>query len=147
MVVGCNSEKKAARLISRAHRINPEVLPKTCGEMYPGVARTDSFVIYKQGDPVVFQDTITQYDTVENVVYQTKYITKQVNTTDTVYKLKTSTIVNRAREQYLSDLLDKAKQLIASLQKENEIMLWALAVLAAYTLLRWVLRIWNIKIP
>lgn len=102
-LVGCNSERRAWRTIHRAERINPEVPPKYCADKFKGVDSKDSIYIYKQGEPVVIQDTVMQVELVNDTVVLTKVITRNINTTDTIYRQVKITEVNKAREVELTN--------------------------------------------
>lgn len=146
MIIGCNTERRAERLIDKGDRIDGRVMPRKCAERFPSINSKDSIYIYKQGEPIVIQDTVTLFDTINNTT--TKYITKYVNTTDTAFRYIRITEVNKARETALENTIKNLRYELTKSQTEGNIWMWLAIAFGSYSIVRWLLRIiWNIKLP
>jgi len=154
----CNSAKQAQRNIHRAEMKNPNELAKWCATRYNPIDSINTVIEYRQGD--VITDTIitTEIEIVRDtvVIKATKVITNTIH--DTVFSGRYERAVNSAaidsmKNWALGELGKKEKEItdlkvtVAKKQKSLSIAMWFVIILGAYTLGRWVLRIWNIKIP
>lgn len=141
----CNTPNRAAKLFDKSARISEKTVAEKCAAKFPNKDSINERTVYVQGEETVLHDTVTYSDTVNHTIY--KYITKTVSKTDTLYKDKTTTITNTAAIKALElQHIDDVK-VISAKQDRLYICYWVLIVLGVYTLGRWVLRIWNIKLP
>jgi hypothetical protein len=147
---GCYTERKATKDVIKAHVHYPNVSSKVCSDLFPPVQRTAETEKIYYGVPEYIHDTVILIT--DSIVYKTITTTKTVR--DTVVKTDTKTIVNRAREAELELIVEKRdaaisehEKKIAKQGKALDISLWAIIALGSYTLGRWVLRIWGIKLP
>lgn len=115
-----------------------------CGSAYPPVSFVKDSFVYSPGETLILTDTIVFRDTVSKMI--NRYLTKYITRTDTVHITKQSQVVNRAHEEALNMKLEKVSLSLAKERQKNNILLWVVIVLGAYTLLRWILRTW-IKLP
>ncbi len=143
MVTGCYTQQHARRQIIKAEAHYPEILSGICGDLYPPIEWVNDSFIYLPGIPVV--NTDTAYDTVRSIVF--KYINRYITRRDTIYKTRNVQLVNRAAEAALSSENNKLSQTLAGKAKEVQILYWVAGVLGIYTVLRWVLRYWGIRLP
>lgn len=140
MVIGCKTERRAERLIDKGDRIDGRVMPRKCAERFPSINSKDSIYIYKQGEPIVIQDTVTLFDTVNNTV--TKYITHTVNTTDTIVRNVRITEVNRAKEVELSNKVHDLDRALAKSTASGRLWMW-IAISEGFLILIWIVKkIW-----
>lgn len=145
MITGCYSEQKAARQVFKANANFPNTVAKHCASAFnPIDATVDSF-IYLPGEVEVFTDTMYLSDTVSQL--RTIFINKYSYKTDTVFSIKEKQLVNRAKETYLSTENQELMINLGKSRKERQILFWTAIVLAIYTLLRWLLRLWSIRLP
>lgn len=147
LLSGCSAEKRALKHIHKAERLSETVPAKYCAERFQPVDSINEKIVYRPG--TVVRDTVTdiQIEVVNDTVikHHTKIIT-QVKV-DTVVTVKYQQVVNKAALQVCTDALDKAHIKLAETKKALSITLWAVIILGTYTLARWILRIWNIKLP
>lgn len=156
LTAGCYTEKKANRQVVKAYAEYPDLVNHYCGQWNDPIVMTRDSFIYKPGR-ILHIPGKTQYVEVDcdSVVRNAKKTAKvqipcttdTIRITDTVYRSRESTEVNRAKERALEAevrelTIDKAK-----LQKAFSIAMWCVVLLGIYTLGRWVLRIWKIKLP
>lgn len=145
MIAGCYTENIAERKIEKAHSHYPEIVAKYCAETYPVIdARTDS-ITYLPGESEIVLDTFYAHDTFNQL--SVKYINRYERKVDTLYKLRTTQIVNRANEKYLADVNQKNVIVLAKAQKINNILIWVAVIMGIYTIGRWILRVWGIRLP
>lgn len=145
MLLGCYSEKRAARQLVKAQTQYPHRVAKHCSRTFPPLAYEKDSFIYLPGDPVVFTDTIINTDTITRM--QWRYINKYHYKTDTVYISRQMQVVNKAAEIALSHGNAMLSSQLAAKKAEHHILLWVSLVLGGYTLLRWVLLFWRIRLP
>lgn len=156
----CNAEKRAVKK-SDKHFFKAVAWDKAnvhgrCSDIAPPIVMTkDSFiykpgkVIYKQGEPVkVFVDC----DTVKvNSKGEKKAAIPcppcDSVRVDTAYVSVRNTEVDRNKEIAQAATISNQDKKIASLQTSLSYFIWATCILGAYTLLRWILRIWGVKVP
>lgn len=95
MVVGCNTEKRATRLISKGDRINETVLPKVCASRWKGTDSVHEKTVYKPGETII--DTVTKADTL--LVNDTLFITKEKK----IYQTRVDTQVHTEYKQIVNN--------------------------------------------
>lgn len=141
-VISCNSERRAWRTIHRAERIDNTVPPKYCADKFKGINSKDSIYIYKQGEPIVIQDTIMQVELVNDTVVLTKVITRNTTTTDTVYRQVKITEQNTAKIVALQGDLDKCNTELTKVRQWRNI--WKIIALSCVGLIGlWIIKkIW-----
>ncbi len=145
-ISSCNTERIASKQFDRADRNSHKVVATKCSERFPPVIGKDSIYIYKQGEPIVIQDTVTLFDTINNV--QTKYVTRTVNTTDTAFKYIRTTEVNRAREIALENTLKETQEQLTKSETQCNWWMWIAIAFGSYSIIRWLVRIiWGFKLP
>lgn len=145
MIAGCYSENIATRRIEKAHSRYPAIVARYCGEIYPVIdSRTDS-IVYIPGEPAEIADTTYAHDKSQQSFV--KCVNRYVHKVDTLFRFRTMQVVNRANEKYLADMNQKATISLAKAQNTNRILLWIAVLLGAYTLGRWILRFWGIRLP
>lgn len=145
MFAGCYSENKAHRQLFKVHSKYPQVITKHCADMFPEQSFSVDSVVYIQGDVVTVLDTVFISDTTAKVI--TKNIVQYKNRTDTVFRLRNIQTINKAKELLLYAENQKKTIQLAKEQKENNILFWVVVVLGGYTLLRWIVRFWGIRLP
>lgn len=157
MITGCYTEKKASRQTVKAFTQYPDLISGYCGLWFDPVVMTkDSFIykpgqiIYKKGEPVYVQvdcDSVVKNSTSANKTAKVKCPPCDSVRVDTVYRSKESTEVNRAKEHSLEATVKEQGETIAGQKVTINILRWTVILLGIYTLARWILRIWNIKLP
>lgn len=154
MILGCYSQKKANKNLYRIQAYYPEVLAKLCSSLYPPISSVKDSFAYVRGvinSGYVFLDS--GYDTVnltvvgENNIMSTNKPYSSFFRVDTMYIYKTiqvenTALLNKLRFEARSLVIDNAKK-----DKTNAILLRVSIILMVYTLIRWLLRIWYIKLP
>lgn len=145
MFTGCYSENKAHRQLFKVNSKYPQVVTKHCADIFPEQSFSVDSVVYIQGDVVTALDTVYISDTIAKVV--TKNIVHFKRRTDTVFRLRNLQTVNKAKELLLTAENQKISTQLAKEQKENNILFWAVIVLGGYTILRWIVRFWGIRLP
>lgn len=154
---GCYNAKKATRQMVRAYSEYPEVVNGLCGQWNEPIVMTKDSFIYKPGRIVRIPGK-TQYVEVDcdSVVRNAKKTAKvqipcptadTFRITDTIYRSRESTEVNKAKERALEAEVSALKISLAKEKKAFSIAMWALIILSAYTLARWILSKWGIKLP
>lgn len=143
MLLGCYSERHAARQLVKVQTQYPHLVAKHCSGTFPPLAYEKDSFIYLKGDPVVFTDTTIHTDTITRM--QWRYINKYHYKTDTVYLSRKMQVVNRAAEVALTHDNGMLSSQLAAKKAECRILLWVSLVLGGYTLLRWVLLFWRVR--
>lgn len=144
MITGCYTEHRAARHIWKAQSRYPATAATFCSGAYPPLAFVKDSLVYLPGETLVLIDTVIKKDSINKT--QDRYFTKYITRTDTIRLTKSTQVVNRAAEQALSLQNEKLAVSFAKAQQRNRTLLWVAIVLGTYTLLRWVLRVWNIRL-
>lgn len=154
-LTGCNTpkqaERQAAKLFSKADNKDHITVLNKCSEIAPPVSSTRDSFIYKQGDPVVFQDTVTIHDAMTGK--EIAYITQKVKVTDTIYRTKEVTTVDRAKEYALAGQLEAEhnehmkdnadnKSAITKLKTERNYFIWAACIGWGLILLKLIYVVW-----
>lgn len=145
MITGCLSERQAARKLYTVHAKYPQIVTKHCADIFPDQSFLVDSVIFLPGVETTITDTVLMSDTITRLL--TKTIYRNDKRVDTIYRLKNLKIVNKARELQLQDANLALSVSFGKLQKERNILFWLTIVLGAYTVIRWVLRFWNIRLP
>lgn len=145
----CNTTKQSNRHFYKALNKSHTATANNCSIAFPPVEATKDSFIYIQGEDVVTHDTVqgNEYLVLGDTVVKYKYITKTVKITDTLRLTNKTTIVDKAK---VVELQEKNTELTINNAKQKKalsICLWSITILGAYTLLRWILRIWSIKLP
>lgn len=154
MLLGCYSQQKAKRQLLKAQTKHPNTVAQLCAAVYPPLALVKDSVVYLKGDieeEIVYAEV--DCDSVHKVLKGASANIVRVpcppaqNRIDTLLVYKERQVVNKAAVQVLDSKLEETASLLAKKKHENYILLRVAIVLALYTLLRWVLRIWQIKLP
>lgn len=155
----CYTPKKANRQLYKVHSNYPELTAPFCGDLYPPIDAVRDSIIYKRGETIYKQGATNYvYLDCDSVVKETKKNGSVVSgnkvklpcppcdsaRVDTFYRHTKIEKVDRATAKQLV----RAKERIAEINNTKKLLWYAVAVLAFYTLLRWVLRmVWRIKLP
>lgn len=151
---GCNPSKKAAKLFYRGMKIDAPTIYSECGKVAPPLDSQWDSTGFAMGETILLEpeyiyvdcDTVVIDSTKPNRVIKIPCPPCKTRV-DTFYKYNTKQVVNRAKE-YALEAENKGLNIeLAKKQKALSIALWSLIILGAYTLLRWVLRYWGIKLP
>ncbi len=154
MLLGCYTEKRAAKQLTKVQAHHPIVLARVCSSNYPPIERIKDSIVYKQGEPyeeIVYVEA--DCDSVINATNNTiiKCIKVPCPTTivqtDTLLVYKEKQVVNRAKVDVLEQELAELKETHIKTKDQNHILLRVAIILGVYTIIRWILRIWNIKLP
>lgn len=154
----CNSAKQAQRHIHKAEMKNANELAKWCATRYNPIDSINTVIEYRNGEVITDTVLTTEVEIVRDtvIIKATKVVTNTIR--DTVVTSKYERAVNKAAldslKNWASGEIDKKdkeiadlKVMVAKKQKSLSIAMWGVIILGAYTLGRWVLRIWNIKLP
>jgi hypothetical protein len=145
MFTGCYTENKAKKRLYKVQAHHPSVITKLCADLYPaGNFKLDS-IVYLQGSSFIAKDTLYVYDTIQSILKQ-QIISYKLRV-DTVYRLKSIETSNKARELMLSAQNAEVNTLLEVKKSQNKLLFWIVIVLGAYTILRWVLRFWGVRLP
>lgn len=145
----CYTEKKAARQIIKAKVSYPEKVASYCGQFYPSSEKQIDSIIYIKGIesrtkiPVHITDTILIKDLAIPLNVNREFVSR----IDTVLMFKNKVIKDRGETKALELENIKLIKANAGIAKINSILIKVLIVLSVYTLLRWLLRIWHIRLP
>lgn len=154
MLLGCYTERHAIKQLAKIQAHHPIVLARVCGRNYTPIEQIKDSIIYKQGEPyeeIVYVEA--DCDSAINATNNT--IIKRIKVpcpttiiqTDTLLVYKEKQVVNRAKVAMLEQELAELKEIHIKTKDRNHILLRVAIILGAYTIIRWVLRIWNIKLP
>lgn len=154
MMLGCLTEKKAQRLLLKVQVKQPKVLTDICAEKFSNTEYLIDTFFYKEGIPqqevVAFHvdcDTLTNQIDPKGKLITTIQCPSVVSRVDTVYRIREVRVVNKAELVLLQEKLFNREQQLAKLQTRNSLLLKLAVVLGIYTIARWILRFWNIKLP
>ena len=154
MLLGCYSQKKASQNLLKVQAYYPETVASICSSLYPPLAVVKDSIIYLQGE--VEEELVYVEVDCDSVINEQKTTKPNVvrvpcppsiYRTDTLLVYKERQVVDRAAVKALSLELKELTIVSAKTNKENYILLRVAIVLLAYTIIRWVLRIWHIKLP
>lgn len=158
MAMGCNTPRRADRLIDKGARISPEALAGKCAERYPSHDSVHERVVYREGQTVTKKET--QYVTVncDSVVsHNSKNVpnsSKSGNNVkvpcppcdsvrvDTVYTDRYIQEADRATKK----LLDNANEDKATLTAQKNYWKWAACIAIGWILLGWLWKLFAPKI-
>lgn len=152
LLASCNTEKQVAGKLYKLYVKNEVAVARLCADLYPPIEKVVDTVIYKKGIPMSTAPTFRVIDC-DSVIRKTKKrhvsISIPGNTivTDTVVVYKERQLVNNAK---LIEYEAQYKELDNELVKcriQKKWLLNVLAILCIYTLARWLLRYWNIRLP
>lgn len=154
MLLGCYTEKHATRQLAKVQAHHPIVVAKVCSSNYPPIERIKDSIVYKQGEP--YEEIVYVEADCDSVLSTSdKTIIKRIKVpcpstivqTDTLLVYKEKQVVNRAKVAVLEQELAELKETHIKTEEQNHILLRVAIILGVYTIIRWVLRIWNIKLP
>lgn len=145
MITGCMSERQAVRKLYTVHAKYPEIVTKHCADIFPDQSYLVDSIIFIPGVETTITDTVFMSDTITRLL--TKTIYRNDKRVDTIYRFKNLKVVNKAKELQLQHENLNLSVNFGKLQKERNILFWVAIVLGIYTLLRWILRFWNVRFP
>lgn len=154
MLLGCYTEKYATKQLAKVQTHHPIVVAKVCSSNYPPIERIKDSIIYKQGE--AYEEIVYVEADCDSVLSTSDKITVKrikipcpttIVQTDTLLLYKEKQVVNRAKVAVLEQELAELKETHIKTEEQNHILLRVAIILGAYTIIRWVLRIWNIKLP
>lgn len=154
MLLGCYTEKHATKQLAKIQAHHPIVVARVCSRNYPPIERIKDSIVYKQGEP--YEEIVyVEADCDSLLKYSDKTIIKRIKVpcpttivqTDTLLVYKEKQVVNRAQVAVLEQELAELKETYVKTKDRNHILLRVAIILGVYTIVRWVLRIWNIKLP
>lgn len=123
----------------------PDILARYCARSYPPQVTTNTTTEYVHGDSLVFNDTLTIYDTLTRTLNKT--ITRTVKQIDTVYRLRTTQVTSTAAidsmQRYVRAKENEITTSLAAVAKQKQIKIilcWAAGILFCYTVARWLLK-------
>lgn len=145
MITGCMSEKQASRKLYTIHAKYPQLVTKHCADIFPEQGFSTDSIVFLPGIETSIVDTVLMSDTITKVL--TKAVFHTVARVDTIYRLRNQKVVNKAREVQLQNDNLTLSVKTGKLQKERDILFWVAIILGVYTVFRWVLRFWNIRLP
>lgn len=147
LFASCQTERRLVKKILKIHAAHPAASATACAGLYPPLEYTRDSFVYKPGAPsdlvYVYADCDTVADKREGKL---KIPCPPLRITDTLLLYKEKQVVNRAEEQRLKEELGVCNKAYARRLAERNIFLWCLLGLAVYTLLRWLLKAWRIKL-
>ncbi|MEZ5016975.1 MAG: hypothetical protein R2800_07970 [Flavipsychrobacter sp.] len=154
MLLGCYSQRTATRQLLKVQTYYPSVLSQLCSDLYPPLVFTKDSITYLKGDmeqEVVFVevdcDSILKAR-IGKIVEPVKIpCPPSVYRVDTLVLYKERQMVDRAAIHTLQKQLENATVRLVREERENYILLRVTIILGLYTIVRWVLRIWHIKLP
>lgn len=150
-IIGCTSQQRAMRSLTKITARHPHLLSGWCGRLYPPLVFAKDSMAFKPG---ISPGIIYVHADCDSVVHakgtgHAKVLLPcpQQRVADTVILYKERQLVNRAGEDLLAQQVVDFTTENAVLRSQKALYLKFLLVLAIYTLLRWIFRIWNIKLP
>ncbi len=148
LLVSCQAERKALKKIMKLHAVHPGATAEACAGLYPPLEYTRDSIVYKPGTPselvYVYADCDTVADKREGKI---KIPCPPLRITDTILLYKEKQVVNRAESERLKDELLLCNKAYSREAAERRIFVWCLVALLVYTLLRWLLKFWQINLP
>ncbi len=152
MLIGCYSQKKATRQLFKVQAHYPKLTAQLCSNSYPPLVQIKDSIIHLPGR-VKKEKVFVTVDCDSILKSNTKVKTVKVPCppseyrTDTILVYQERQVVNKAQVAVLEHERNELAKALTKEEQHNYILLRLAIVLAAYTILRWVLRIWNIKLP
>lgn len=154
MLLGCYTERHATKQLAKVQAHHPIVIARICSRNYPPIERIKDSIVYKQGEPYeeivyVEADCDSVLSTSDNIIIKRIKVPcpTTIVQTDTLLVYKEKQVVNRAKVAVLEQELSELKETHIKTKDQNHILLRVAIILGVYTVIRWVLRIWNIKLP
>lgn len=154
MLLGCYTERHATKQLAKIQAHHPIVVARVCSSNYPPIERVKDSIVYKKGEP--YEELVYVQADCDSVLKTShKTIVKRIKVpcpttivqTDTLLVYKEKQVVNRAKVAVLEQELAELKETHIKTKEQNHILLRVAIILGVYTIIRWVLRIWNIKLP
>lgn len=154
MLLGCYSERKASKQLFKVQAHYPYNIAKLCSSIYPPISLIKDSVVHLRGTPneeLVFVEVDCD-SVVKSLSLQQRKVVKapcptSIYQIDTLLIYKERQVIDRAEVKLLTGDLSVLNDKYIKTKHENYILLRIAIVLGVYTLLRWVLRIWHIKLP
>lgn len=151
-ITGCNIEQKAVRKMLRLQSKYPGVMAGVCGRLYPPLEYVKDSIAYK---PAKLSGMVYVYAHCDSALAQSKkkqnVIMKipcpKTNVADTVFIYKEKQVVNRADVERLQLRLIEAQVVESRLRTLNRLWQRSSLLLVTYTIVRWLLRLWGIRLP
>lgn len=148
LLVSCYTEKQASRQLVKAQTNYSGVVAKYCSQLYPVKERTRDSIVYLVGTEEVFLSTpIDRNEIVASTIKMPHSSKEYIYRVDTVMVFKDKVIEDVAKIEALEAKNKELIKSIAGSEKVSSILLKVAIVLGVYTLLRWLLRIWYIRLP
>lgn len=145
-------ERKAVRHFVKALDRCERKVAEQAGLMWPVRVYDSTVIKYLPGVETVITDTVTGTDTVSNEVIRT--VTRTVYRVDTFYQKSDKQGENTANISALnakikaqSEEMGTLKNEVSSKTSTQRMLWWAVGILSAYTVGRWIVRIWGVKLP
>lgn len=154
MLLGCYTERRATKQLAKIQVHHPIVVARICSRNYPPIERIKDSIVYKQGEP--YEELVYVDADCDSILKSSdKTIIKCIKVpcpttiiqTDTLLVYKEKQVVNRAKVATLEHELAELKETNIKTKEQYHILLRVAIILCTYTIIRWVLRIWNIKLP
>lgn len=148
LLVSCYTEKQANRQLVKAQTNYSGVVAKYCSQLYPVKERTRDSIVYLVGKEEVFLSTPIDRNEIVASTIKMPYSSKEyIYRVDTVMVFKDKVIEDVAKIEVLEAKNKELIKSIAGSEKVSSILLKVAIVLGVYTLLRWLLRVWYIRLP
>lgn len=149
---GCYTQRRAERQVYKAHLRYRQVTAQYCNAVFDPVVHVVDSYIYRPGAAIFHTDTVAiNCDSVVAMAPLQPIVKLPcppcASRTDTVYRMVRTQVENRARIALLEQERSGLQQELAKSRAKYKMLLWPLTALAVYTLLRWLLRIWGIRLP
>lgn len=151
--LGCYTEKKATRQLIKIGYYYPKSIATYCNRHFPVVEYVRDSVVFLKGNitkkPVFIEvdcDTLMPENNVagsEKMALRT-FINHQV---DTILVYKDRKVRDYSETIILQGEIKELTIEVAKKRNSLDILTKALIVLSVYTIVRWILRIWHIRIP
>lgn len=154
-LASCYTAKKAGKDLARVGVLYPQLLARCCEVSYRPLQESYDSIYYLKGTEI-FNDTIYSYidcDTVsdKDVVPHNNIVSVPcpvaIKVTDTVVKVRYRKEVNFAKEQRLQNEVAAISESYSAIKGRYKLLCRAFALLLIYTIVRFILRFWKIKLP
>lgn len=150
-IMGCTSQQRTMRSLTKITARHPHLLSGWCSRLYPPLAFAKDSMVFKPG---ISPGVIYVHADCDSIVHakgtghaKVQLPCPQQRVADTVVLYKERQLVNRAGEDLLTRQVIDLTTENAVLSNRKALYLKFVVVLAIYTLLRWILRTWSIKLP
>jgi hypothetical protein len=150
--IGCNTPRRADRLLDKGARLSPEALASKCAERYPSHDSVHERIVYKEGQTVTKKETQYVTTNCDSAVQAAKANGGKANhvktpcppcvsvRVDTVYTDRYIQEADRATKK----LLDKANEDKAAISAQKNYWKWAACIAIGWIILGW---IWKFAMP